>query len=142
MENKITPELIEKAKQAKTPEELIALAKENGEELTEESAKAYFDQFHKTGELNDDELDNVAGGGCGESKSLSAHKTFSVTGRKLEQRCPVCHNDCWEESARTNIHQKWWYCCVCSKKNTPNVPTVSQPGQRSSFPSVTIYVEI
>ncbi len=60
----ITNDLIEKAKQAKTPEELIALAKENGEELTEESAKAYFDQFHKTGELNDDELDNVAGGGC------------------------------------------------------------------------------
>ncbi len=57
-------ELILKAKKAESPEELIALAKENGEELTEESAKAYFDQFHKTGELSDDELDNVAGGGC------------------------------------------------------------------------------
>ncbi len=64
MENKITPELIEKAKKAESPEELIALAKENGTELTEVSAKAYFDQFHKTGELSDDELDNVAGGGC------------------------------------------------------------------------------
>ncbi len=64
MENKIAPELIEKAKQAKTPEELIAIAKENGTELTEENAKAYFAQLHKTGELNDDELDNVAGGGC------------------------------------------------------------------------------
>ena len=42
MENKFTPELIEKAKSAKTPEELMALAKENGMELTEESAKAYF----------------------------------------------------------------------------------------------------
>ena len=30
MENKFTPELIEKAKSAKTPEELMALAKENG----------------------------------------------------------------------------------------------------------------
>ncbi len=57
-------ELILKAKQAKNPEELIALAKENGTELTEESAKAYFEQLHKTGELNDDELDNVAGGAC------------------------------------------------------------------------------
>lgn len=36
MENKFTPELIEKAKQAKSPEELTALAKENGVELTEE----------------------------------------------------------------------------------------------------------
>ena len=30
MDNKFTPELIEKAKEAKTPEELFALAKENG----------------------------------------------------------------------------------------------------------------
>ena len=34
-------------------------------ELTEESAKAYLDLLHpQTGELSDDELDNVAGGGC------------------------------------------------------------------------------
>ena len=45
MENKFTPELIEKAKSAKTPEELLALAKENGIEMTEESAKAYFEQL-------------------------------------------------------------------------------------------------
>ncbi len=64
MENKITPELIAKAKGAKSAQELIAIAKENGTELTKESAKAYFDQLHKTGELADDELDNVAGGGC------------------------------------------------------------------------------
>ena len=65
MENKFTPELIEKAKSAKTPEELLALAKENGVELTEESAAAYFDRLNpKTGELSDSELDNVSGG-CG-----------------------------------------------------------------------------
>ena len=65
MENKFTPELIEKAKSAKTPEELMALAKENGMELTEESAKAYFEAIHpEAGELSDDELNNVAGGGC------------------------------------------------------------------------------
>ena len=67
MENKFTPELIEKAKSAKTPEELMALAKENGVELTEESAAAYFDRLHpQTGELSDDELDNVSAG-CYES---------------------------------------------------------------------------
>lgn len=58
-------ELLAKAKEAKNPEELITLAKENGTELTAESAKMYFDLLHpKTGELSDDELDNVAGGGC------------------------------------------------------------------------------
>ena len=40
MDNKFTPELIEKAKEAKNPDELMSLAKENGIELTEESAAA------------------------------------------------------------------------------------------------------
>ena len=58
-------ELLAKAKETKTPEELLALAKENGAELTEESAKAYFEKLHpQSGEISDDELDNVSGGGC------------------------------------------------------------------------------
>ena len=87
-------ELLAKAKETKTPEELLALAKENGAELTEESAKAYFDRLHpQTGELSDDELDNVAGGGCyssgGRLKTTCGHKcrhyvdgpsTFGVKG--------------------------------------------------------------
>ena len=61
----MSKELVTKAKEAKNPEELMALAKENGVELTEESAKAYFEQLNpKTGEVSDDELNNVAGGGC------------------------------------------------------------------------------
>ena len=57
-------ELLEKAKAAKSAEELLALAKENGVELTESEAAEYFAQIHKSGELADEELDNVAGGGC------------------------------------------------------------------------------
>ena len=45
MENKFTPELIEKAKSAKTPEELMALAKENGMELTEEARRRILTSF-------------------------------------------------------------------------------------------------
>lgn len=76
---KMNNELIAKAKEAKTAEELMALAKESGEEITEESAKAYFDLLNpKTGELSDDELDNVAGGGCysdgGRLKTTSGYK--------------------------------------------------------------------
>lgn len=53
------------AKQAKSAGELFSLAKENGIELTEEEAKAYFSQIHiSSGELSEDELDHVAGGGC------------------------------------------------------------------------------
>ena len=58
-------ELLEKAKEAKTPDELMSLAKENGIELTAESAASYFERLNsKTGELSDSELDNVSGG-CG-----------------------------------------------------------------------------
>ena len=61
----INNEIRAKAKAAKTPEELIEIAKENDVEMTEESAKAYFDLLHpKTGEMSDDELDVVAGGAC------------------------------------------------------------------------------
>ena len=57
-------ELLEKAKEAKSAEELLSLAKENGMELTEGEAEEYFTQLNKSGELSDEELDNVAGGGC------------------------------------------------------------------------------
>ncbi len=59
--------MLEKAKNAKSVEELLSLAKENGFELTEEEAKAYFAKINaKVGELSDDELDDVSGGGkCG-----------------------------------------------------------------------------
>ena len=62
---KFSNEIIAKAKEAKTSEELMDLAKENNIDLTEEEAKRYYAQLHPTmGELSDDELDNVAGGGC------------------------------------------------------------------------------
>ena len=58
-------ELIEKARAAKSVEELCEIAKANNVELAAEEAAEYFKQLNpKTGELSDDELDNVAGGSC------------------------------------------------------------------------------
>ena len=74
-------ELIEKAKQAKSVEELLALAKENGMEMTEEQATAYYAQLSpKSGELSDEELDNVSGGGCGDPETPGEPK-FNVGDR-------------------------------------------------------------
>ena len=61
---KISKELLEKAKTAKSAEELLELAKAENVELTVEQAKEYFATIHASGELSDEELDNVAGG-CG-----------------------------------------------------------------------------
>ena len=61
----LNKELVARAKEAKTPEELMALAKEAGIDMTEESAASLFEQLNsKTSELSDSELDNVSGG-CG-----------------------------------------------------------------------------
>lgn len=63
MEN--NQELFAKARAAQTAEELLELARENGTEMTEESARAYFELLHpKAGEVTDEELGNVSGGGC------------------------------------------------------------------------------
>ena len=59
-----TSEQLAKAKTSKSAEELLAYSIEIGYALTEDEAKKYFEQWHKEGELADEELDNVAGG-CG-----------------------------------------------------------------------------
>ena len=73
--------LILKAKDAKSVEELMALAKENGVELNEDDAKMYFEQLNaKKGELSDDELSDVSGGGC----------ETTVDGKKYTVVTPGC----------------------------------------------------
>ena len=67
-------EIIAKAREAKSAEELLAMAKENDIELTGEQAKEYYDRLHASGELSDDELDSVSGGGCS----------------SFEPKCPEC----------------------------------------------------
>jgi hypothetical protein len=53
-----------KLKQAKDIEEFIVIAKENNIEIIEKEAEIYFNLINKkTGELNDEELDSVTGGG-------------------------------------------------------------------------------
>ena len=91
-------ELITKAKAAKSVEELLELAKASNVELSEEQAKEYFAKLNPTkGELSDDELDDVAGGGCGESKT---------------KYCPNCNSELRMISEGTgNFSMKFYYLC-------------------------------
>ena len=63
---KLTREMMEKAKTAKSMQELLEMAKAENIELSAEEAEKAFAELHKTGELSDDELDNVSAG-CYES---------------------------------------------------------------------------
>ena len=91
-------ELITKAKAAKSVEDLLELAKASNVELSDEQAKEYFAKLNPTkGELSDDELDEVSGGGCGESKT---------------KYCPNCNSELRMISEGTgNFSMKFYYLC-------------------------------
>ena len=59
--NEITKEMIAKAMQCETAEDLIAYAKNEGVELTIAEAEAYLDELSEC-ELKDGDLKHVAGG--------------------------------------------------------------------------------
>ena len=59
----LTKEQIIKAVQCKTADELIALAKAEGFEITKDEAEAYFAELADV-ELDEKALRNVAGGTC------------------------------------------------------------------------------
>lgn len=61
--NKLTKEMILKAMQCKDADELIALAKGSGMDITKEEAEAYLAELDDF-ELESTELKSVAGGGC------------------------------------------------------------------------------
>ena len=119
MENK---ELLEKAKAAKSAKELLELARANSVELTEAEAESYFSQLHQSGELSDEELDNVAGGGGCKAQAL-AHKTNDLkVGDVIRAYVPMlgkyvscsCGNDYYRVTALIPSHQNL-FDAVCTK---------------------------
>ncbi len=59
----ITKEMIAKAMQCRTADELTALAKAEGFDITKDEAEAYMAELADF-ELDGEELKNAAGGGC------------------------------------------------------------------------------
>ncbi len=89
----MTKEMLEKAKTAKSAEELLEMAKEAEIELSEEKAKDIFSRLNSDGELSDEELGAVAGG-CGESYPMCP-ACYSPNVKYEENysryRCKRCH---------------------------------------------------
>ena len=84
----LTPEMIEKAKAAKSAEELLELAKAGGIEMTADEAATYFAQLNpKSGELDDDALDGVAGGCGGSGETYVPDGTIRVTSGQTCSKC-------------------------------------------------------
>ena len=106
----LTPELIEKAKTATSAEELLEIAKATGVEMTAAEAATYFAQLNPaTGELNDDDLDTVTGGGCG--AGVRVGDTVRVTSG---QTCPICGTNVGKVQAVGAGSQGAVVCMNCS----------------------------
>ena len=74
---KLTKEMLEMALKCKTPEELIALAKTEGMEITKAEAEAYLAEMDNV-ELDNAVLDKVAGGGCYSENNFEPCNNFQV----------------------------------------------------------------
>ena len=84
----LTSEMIEKAKTAKTAEELLEIAKANDIEMTADEAAEYFAQLNPaSGELSDDDLDNVAGGCGNRDERLSVRDIVRVISGETCKKC-------------------------------------------------------
>ena len=106
-------ELLAKAKEMKTPEELMALAKESGIEMTKEKADEYFKQLStSSGEISDEELDNVSGGCGGGYVAGRPHPQFGV-GESVLYICGWLEGDRITASAkvvkRSYENDAWYY---------------------------------
>ena len=99
---KLTNEQLLAAKNAKSAEELGALVKEWGIEASEADIEKVYAVIHKTGEISDNELDNVAGGGCDYDHP--------------EMVCPSCGHVGMDEELCTSL-LKWCYVCPSCEDN-------------------------
>lgn len=100
MEIQLSPEQIIKAKACKCVDELLALAKDNGIDMTEAQAMNCFAQLHPSnGELADSELETVAGGCGGRECPDGGQHDWYLTGNKnmdfVEQKCSKCGKTDW-----------------------------------------------
>ena len=83
---KITKEMLEKAANCNSADELIALAKGNGIDITKEEAESYLAELDNV-ELDSKVLDKVAGGG--------RHSTYSCPDN--DECSMYCHLNQWYE---------------------------------------------
>lgn len=69
----------EKIREAKDADELIDLARNEGIDLSKQQANEIYDYVNaKQGEISDEELDNVTGGGCSLPPDSGATPLFKV----------------------------------------------------------------
>ena len=116
---KLTSKMKSVAMQAKSVEELLKIAEAYGYEISREEAEEIYAELNQEGELADEELENVAGGGC---YSTDKHGRLIVT---AGNRCELFEQSTWR-SGSTCFGCSWsysegWvtYCGIRTRDNDP-----------------------
>ena len=110
--HELTNEQIAAFKDCKTREEMIAKANELGIKYTEEDIEAGFKVLHPeeaeaSGEIDDDALDAVAGGGCG----------YASDGRRIVDMGGRCHTSFeYKDGCGNNVDMGREKCRICGEE--------------------------
>ncbi len=133
-----TPYLASKAKEAESVEDLLKMAEEEKIVLEKEEAERIYNEFHTSGELSDDEINSVTGGGCNDPKEPSFAGIWA-TGYELSSSCPVCHNNCWVETGFIGNGPRNYSCNVCYTRKrwgVASAPSVVPVMQEAGNPNM------
>ncbi len=110
----MTEEMIAKAREAQSAEELLQLAKDNGmDEFTMEDAEDLYAQMHASGEMSDEEMENVSGG-CSTTVDGQKYTVVSCglkcfTGKWEDGKAPAeNYNRTIIRSDKTSLRSNWY----------------------------------
>lgn len=70
--------------EAKSADEIVAIARENGGDMAMEEAQSVYDRLHHTGALSDEQLEKVAGGAADEELRIK----FNLGNLKIDLNIP------------------------------------------------------
>lgn len=130
-------ELLNNAREAESVEALLLLAEENNIEMEKEEAERIFSHFHSEGEVSEDELESVSGGGC--KTEFSGPKYLPGTIVESREWCIWCHDSSVYEIVSYDTETKrdyWTYdwitdieykvkCSICGGERTMKESSLS-----------------
>lgn len=119
MEN-ITKEQMEMARKANSKKEILSLAKEEGYDISDYEADKIFEYLNKHGELSEEELNDVTGGGCndgGSTPKFTLNQTVYMMISGYSRKCHVT----WVSSSKKKYgiifkDNTWAYNIVCDEE--------------------------
>lgn len=142
MEN-FTKEQLEKVKSAKSKEEILSYAKEQGFDISDSEAGKIYEYFNSHGELSEDELNSISGGGCndgGATPKFAVNSTVYIVISSYARKSHVAGVSSTKKKFGLIFKDNTWsYCVVCDedpykglvKNDVPEYDLSSKPQEKT-----------